>query len=245
MANIEDTKKRELELWTQYSSADDHAAMSALLKSYEPLLQKQVNRFSASPLPRPALETEARRLAVRAFQTYDPTRGAQLNTHVTNHLKHLQRFTLNYQNVGKIPEHRGTMISRYKNTFANLEDDLGREPTLAELADELQISLADVERLQIELRQDLNIIQSKDDAFFDYSYGRDLDPLHTAIEFVYFDAAPEDKKILEYTFGLGGAMKKDVKSIAMAIGKNEAYVRRRKKELAQKIKDTQLLTEHN
>jgi len=238
--NLTVKKQKELELWQSYSDTGSTEPLGELLTSYDPLLQQQVNRYSASPLPRPALETEARRLTVRAFQTYDPDKS-QLNTHVTNHLKHLQRFTLNYQNVGKIPENRGIKISRYQNMRTNLEDELGREPTVVEISDAMQIAPAEVERMQLELRQDLNIIQARDDAFFDHSFGRDMSPLQTAIEFVYYDASSEDKKIMEYTFGLGGTMKKDVKGIALALGKNESYVRRRRREIAQEIKNAEMV----
>ena len=236
--NLTARKQRELALWQEYSTKNSSQALGELLTSYEPLLQQQVNRYSASPLPRPALETEVRKLAVKAFQTYDPSK-AQLNTHVMNHLKHLQRFVLNYQNVGKIPENRGTKISKYHHIKANLEDELEREPTVAELADAMQISPAEVERLQLELRQDLNIMQKKDDAFFDYNLGTDVSPLRTAVEFVYFDSPAEDKKILEYTFGLGGVVKKDVKGIAQALNKTESYIRRRRRAIAQKIAEAE------
>jgi len=101
------------------------------------LLQKEVNKYAASPLPRTSLETEARILALKAFDSYDPNK-AQLNTHVTNHLKHLQRYVLTYQNIGKIPEHRGIAISKFQNIKENLTEDLDREPTIVELADALQ-----------------------------------------------------------------------------------------------------------
>lgn len=75
-------------------------------------------------------------LALQAFDTYDPAKG-KLNTHVMNYLKHLQRYVLDYQNVGKIPEHRGIAISKFQNRQSELQDNLGREPNVKELADEL------------------------------------------------------------------------------------------------------------
>ena len=131
------TKEKEFKLWEDWSSKEDYKARNELLTSLNPLLMKQVNKYNASPIPRTALETEARVLALNAFDSYDPSK-AQLNTHVTNHLKHLQRFVLNYQNVGKIPESRGLAISKFQNIQSNLTEDLGREPTAIELADNLQ-----------------------------------------------------------------------------------------------------------
>lgn len=129
-------REKELLLWKDWRTHRDKKARDELLISLSPLLHKEINKYVASPLPRTALETEARMLALNAFETYDPNK-AQLNTHVTNHLKHLQRYTLIYQNIGKIPEHRGIAISRYQHVQENLEEDLDREPTIVEISDAL------------------------------------------------------------------------------------------------------------
>jgi DNA-directed RNA polymerase specialized sigma subunit len=101
-----------------------------------PVYQKEANKFKSAPLPNSAIESQAKILTLKAFETYDPSKS-QLNTHVTNHLKHLQRYVLEYQNIGKIPEHRGLAIGKYQTVFDNLKEDLGREPTDMELADNL------------------------------------------------------------------------------------------------------------
>ena len=236
-------KEQELYWWKDWNQHNDKKARNRLLKSLDPLLNKEVNKFVASPIPRPALETEARILALNAFKSYDPSK-AQLNTHVTNHLKHLQRYVLTYQNVGRIPEHRGIAISRYQTIKENLEEDLSREPTIVELADILSWSPAEVERMQIELRKDLSIAAQSDTdggtkGFFDYSFST-TDVLKEAIEFVYFDASSEDKKILEYVFGIGGKQILAPKNISFKINRTELYVKKRLKFLAQEIQNARL-----
>ena len=77
-----DRKEKELLLWQEWKTTGSNRARNELLRSIDPLLQKQVNKFQSSPIPRTALETEARMLALKAFETYDPSK-AQLNTHVT------------------------------------------------------------------------------------------------------------------------------------------------------------------
>ena len=234
-------RQQEMELWSSYK-AGNKKSLSPLLSSFDPLLQQQVNRYSAAPIPREALETEARMLAVKAFDTYDPNKGAQLNTHVTNHLKHLQRYTLKYHNIGAIPDTRGIKISRYQNVFSNLTEELNREPSILELSDALQMPPIEVERLQIELRKDLTIQEAGDseEGFFDYSGGISEDAtLKTAIEYVIFDSAPEDQKIIEATFGIGQP-RKSVAEISLMLGKPESYVRKRLKMLAEKIKEAEM-----
>ena len=230
-------KEQELKLWQEWHDNKSRSSRNKLLRSLDPLLYKQVNKYVASPIPRTALETEARMLALNAFDTYDPSK-AQLNTHVTNHLKHLQRYVLNYQNVGKIPEHRGLAISKFQNTQSNLAEDLGREPNATELADTLQWSIPEVERMQSELRSDLNIRQLEEEGegnFFDYTMSQSSN-LDDAVEFIYYDSSEEDKKILEYMFGIKGEQKIPVSEIALKLNKTESYIRSRLKILALNIK---------
>jgi RNA polymerase primary sigma factor len=205
---------------------------------------REVNKFSGSPLPRTALETEARVLALRAFDNYDPAK-AQLSTHVTNHLKHLQRYVLTYQNIGRIPEHRGIAIGKFQTVKENLMEDLNREPTIVELADALQWSPAEVERMQTELRRDLNIMTREEDreelgGFFDYSIQDRPDPLKEAIQLVYFDSSPEDKLILEYAFGINRKQILSPKEIGRKIGRSEEYVRQKFLRLAREIQNARL-----
>lgn len=231
--NIE-SKRQELDWWKDWKKTGNSEPLNNLIRSIDPFLQSYVNKYNTSPLPRPAIESQARQLAVRAFHTYDPSKAA-LNTHVGHELKHLHRYVLDYQNVGKIPENRGIAISKFKNMKAHLEDELGMPPTTIQLAERLNWSPAEVERMQRELRQDLNIATGDpEEGFFDYSLTAS-DPMYEAVQYVYYESGPEEKKILEYTFGLGGNPKLGVADIARKLNKPELQIRKTRKELADKI----------
>ena len=229
-------KSEELATWKKWKKTKDPSNLNSLLRSMDPFLQSHVNKYVTSPIPRPALEAQARILAVKAFHTFDPTKGAQLNTHLGHELKHLTRYVVEYQNVGKIPENRGIAISKFKNIKSNLSEELNREPTLTELSDKLMWSMPETERMQKELRQDLNIVQGKEEAFFDSSYNtsdRDRD----LVEFAYYSASPDEKKVLEYWFGMGGSPRLTVDEMAIRMNKTPAEIRLISKELARKIKE--------
>jgi len=192
-------KEKELELYNQYKSGSN-MAKKKLLTSLKPIIQYQVNKFNGSGLPVIALKLEGRRLADHAIDTYDPKK-AQLNTHVVNNLKKLSRFVMNYQNIGHIPEPRVLIIGKYNVIYDNLAADLGREPTILELSDAMKISVAEIERLQSELRKDLSITTPTDDGeggfyFFAPASTGTVDR-DEVIKFVYYDADPVDKKIME------------------------------------------------
>lgn len=238
MTYFEDIKERERRLFQEYS-AGSTTAKADLMQSLAPVIYGQVNKFKGSGLPDIALELEAKDLAYKAIDTYDPTK-AQLNTHVTNSLKKLSRFVMNYQNIGHIPEPRILMIGKYNTIFDNLEAELGREPTVIELSDNLQVSIAEVERLQSELRKDLSMTLQDDDddgGFYFYAETPGEDPAaRQAIEFVYYDADPIDKKIMEYRFGLSGVRRLSSKDIALNLKMSPSALKKRELKIAKEIR---------
>lgn len=239
---METIKQKELELYQRYKKGDLEAKKE-LIKSFDPLINSQVQKFSNSGLPVIALKNEARNLVSQAIDTYNPNMGTQLNTHTVNYLKKLSRFTTNYQNVGYIPEPRALKIGQYQTVVKNLEMEKGREPTAAEIADAMNISIKEVERLKTEMRKDLsmNIINEDEDnpgGFYEHIAPQYTDSkLKEAIDFVYFDADPIDKKILEMTLGLFGNQKRTNKEIMLQLNLTETEFNKRKKELATKIKE--------
>lgn len=235
-------KKQEAELYNRYKTNNDKQAKKELIHSLTPLIRSQVGRYKNSGLPYGALELEGKKLTSKAIDTYDPAMGTQLNTHVTTYLKKLSRYTNTYQNVGHIPEPRALMIGRYNTVFDNLQADKGREPTVFELADNMNVPPAEIERLQLEQRNDLHMelpSAEADDGGFSYYIQPDTtDPkLKEALEFVYFDAGPADKKILEYTFGMGGTRKITASEIKLKLKITESELRKRKAALAKQLRE--------
>jgi len=232
-------KERELNLYNRWRDGDNQAKME-LLGSLEPLIRKSVNKFYKSGIPEFAVRAEGFRLASGAIDSYDPTK-AQLNTHVTNYLKKLSRFVTNYQNVGHIPEPRALIIGKYNTIYANLEADKGREPTVVELSDAMQVSPAEIERLQSELRADLSLTIEEDDddvGFYSFTRDEETDPkVRQAIETVYFEADPIDKKIMEYHFGLYGTARIKSKDMVLKLNLRDSDLKSRKTKLGIEINE--------
>lgn len=233
-------KELEQDLLQRYQ-AGDKSTKKELVHSLTPLIRSQASKFKNSGLPYSAIELEGKRLASQAIDTFDPKMGVQLNTHVTNYLKKLSRFTTTYQNVGHIPEPRALMLGKYETMFANLAAEKGREPTLTELADAMQVPPIEIDRLQSERRADLHMeLASADPEEGGFSYyvaPNSEDPkLREALEFVYFDSDPINKKILEYTFGLSNVQIITAKEIKDKLKLTEAELQTRKTQLSSEIK---------
>lgn len=200
-------------------------------------------KYAGVNLPKGAIELEAKKLAIQALESYDPNFGTQINTHVINYLKKLQRFVITYQNVAHIPEPRAIAIGKYQTIYENIESEKGREPTIHELSDAMNWAPIEVERLQSEQRKDLSITADTDDessGFYYFQNPWDEDNANLqAIQFVYFDSDPIDKKIMEYTFPDLGKYEKSFtkKDIALKLNLSAQEVRKRQKAIAEKLKE--------
>jgi len=236
-----DIKEKELQLFNKYKKTGDIKAKQELLSSLAPLINGQVNKYVNSGLPKLSIELEGYRLAGNALNTYNPELS-QLNTHVTNNLKKLSRFVTDYQNIGHIPEPRALMIGQYKTVFNNLQDEKGREPTTVELADALNVSINEIERMQTELRKDLymgNIAEGEDDiGFYEFvNPAEQTSAYKEALEFVYFDSDPIDKRIIEGYTGIYNKPKKKSKDLLKELNLTEAQLLTRRKKIAKNIKE--------
>ena len=71
-------KEYELELWKSWNENKSNDSLNELLESFNPLIEKEVNVFKTSPLPKDALKLRALSLTKKALDTYDPNKS-QLN----------------------------------------------------------------------------------------------------------------------------------------------------------------------
>jgi DNA-directed RNA polymerase specialized sigma subunit len=172
--------------------------LQRVLDQLNPVIQRAVNRWSGT-LARPALELEAKTLAREAIGTYRPGAGASLATHVTNRLQKLSRLNYQHQNLARIPEYQNLKYNTYQRAQAQLQDELGRDPTNEELADQLGWSRPAVTHFQRNLRQEF--IESGDTPpIFDDSPGES-----GMVDYIYYDLSPIQQKIFEFTSGYQGA----------------------------------------
>jgi len=161
---------------------------------------------------------------MKAIDTFDVSKKAAFNTHLTNYLKKLFRFVSDNQNIAKIPEQRIRKINLFQIETAKLEDRLGREPTEAELADSLAWSIKEVHRMKKELSRAEILEFGEDSSYADL--GINSNAVQRALSIVYTDASPEEKYILEYTTNIVNNKKhKSVTDIAKKLKLSESRVR--------------------
>lgn len=135
-----DAKSKDLELWLKWKKSRSSMDLEALMTQVMPLLRRETSRWSRIA-PTFVLDAEAKKLALKAFETYDPNRVpiTALASHITNHLQKLSRFAYARQSSVGIPEHQRLTFNKYNNVKRKLEDQLGYAPTIDDIADHMGI----------------------------------------------------------------------------------------------------------
>lgn len=230
----------ELDLWRQWKVSNENPEkLQPLLNSLNPVITAQVNRHAPPRMYRPAIEAEARALTVKALKKYDPSRGAQITTHVTTNLRGLNRFVKKHQNFTRIVEAQAHKIGELQRTQDSLTEELGRPPTSLEIADRMKIGVKKVERLKLEMRPDIFVIPSGgEEGGMDLNPFTEMSPVHREIvEMLPYELTTEEQQVFSHLFGLNGKKKtSSTGEIARSLGWSDSKVSQVKKKIADKYK---------
>jgi len=221
-------QEQQLDLWKKWKKNPTDENLSNLFKSFEPMMRMQMNKYKGAEIPPIAVELQLKTLMKDAFETYKPSQGASLATHVYNQTKRISRYIGDLQNIGKIPEHRRLKISQYMAAFQELEQALGREPGISELADRLKWPVVEVERMESELRR------SKPESMFDDTGKELMSKEQLVLRTIWQELDPTEKVVFEHTLGWG-RQKLQAQEIAKKLNVSPATVSRIRSNIASKI----------
>ena len=134
-------------LWSRWKDEKDEGAFDELLTSLDPLIRYNLGKWSTNPVNQIALRANAYSLVRDNMGKYDPNKGA-MSTHVTNSMLPIHRYVSTYQNPMTVPERLTQQFGAVQRAEEDLRDDLGREPTINEIAIKSKISADRIERIQ-------------------------------------------------------------------------------------------------
>jgi len=227
-------QEQDLALWKTWKKNPTDANTSALLKQVNPLIQRETNKW-AGTLARPLLETEGKRLAVQAFKTYDPNRGAALGTHVVNQLQKMSRLSYANQNVARLPENKMLQFHTYHVGHSQLQDNFGRPPTVDEMADHLGWTLPQINKFNKQTGHQELIESVGVDAI-----GKDMAQVETSdhmIDFIHHDLPPVQRSMFEHLTGYQGAEQLNNTQIQKKLGLTQGQYSYQKRKLVDTVGD--------
>lgn len=204
-------KGEEQELWKTWKSNPTEDNLAPLMSSLQNLVQHRVNQFRKAPVPPAAVMGFANVQVAKALNSYNPSKGVALGTHVQWHLKKVQSFVIKHQNIGKIPDQRVNNITEFKQAKDELKETMGHEPDSLSIAEHLGWSQKEVVRMDSELRKDLIASRSLEiDTLPELYASKDREVLR----YIHYDLTPDERLVFEYSAGLYGKPKIPASEIA-------------------------------
>ena len=177
----------------------------------------------------PQMKHQARLYAADAVRSYDPASGASLNTWTQNQLQNMHRFKRENQGPVKIPDRAAIDAWAIEKASRELEDELGTEPDVRQLADRSGLSVKRIAKV----RQITRPVAAASQMYDDGELRQDF--LGESLEYVYDESDPVDRRIIEMLTGYGGSPVMQKNEIAAKLGISPSQVTRRAERIGVKI----------
>lgn len=127
----------------------DKKAREHMIKANLRLVVKIAHDYEGLGLPLLDLINEGNIGLMKAVERFDPGKGGKLSTYAAWWIKQsIKRALANQSKTIRLPVHLVDKISRMRRTALRLQEEFGREPTDAELGDELGMSANRVAQLR-------------------------------------------------------------------------------------------------
>lgn len=228
------TPEQFYDIWRSDPTPDN---LNKVVRALEPAIVYKLSAVGGNDSPQ--LKHQARLYTAEAVQRFKPDSGTSLHTWTVNHLQGLQRFKRENQGPVKIPDRAAVDAWAIEKANRELEDELGFEPDVQQLADGSGMSVQRISKV----RQITRPVAASAQMFDEGSTMTDY--LGEALDYVYGDSDSIDRKIIEYTTGYGGVAVLNKKEIAARVGLSPAQVTRRSERIGRKLVEMDSALESN
>ena len=253
MANIGQyplvSPQEEIELAARIAQGDTEAR-SKLIRSNLRLVVKIAHDFKGLGLPLLDLISEGNTGLMRAVEKFDPSKGAKLSSYAAWWIKQSMRRALaNQARTIRIPVQSASKIAKIQAARQKLAEELKREPSDKEIADEINLTERTVTGLRLGKTTTISLhdpIQHGEDGEF-----RDIipDEKTTAPDEMVQDEEilshmlkltdqleERERTILELRFGLNGEKPKTLEEVSCKIGRTRERVRQIQNQALDKLR---------
>ena len=142
------TPQEEIDLAARIKKGD-REARALMIKANLRLVVKIAHDYANMGLPLLDLVSEGNIGLMKAIERFDPAMGAKLSTYAAWWIKQaIKRALANQSKTIRLPVYLLDKISKIRTASLQMSDELGREPTDDELAQEIGISRSKVSQLK-------------------------------------------------------------------------------------------------
>jgi RNA polymerase primary sigma factor len=198
------------------TAKDGMAAQEHLIKANSRLVVSVAKKYVGRGVPFLDLIQEGNIGLIRAVKKFDYRRGYKFSTYATWWIRQaVTRAIADQGRTIRVPVHMYEQINRLARVSRQLVQELGRDPTMEEIAEELGVSAKKVERTIKVSQRPLSLempVGEEDDSFLgDFIEDNDAPSptdqasqqlLRDQIEDIFVSLTPREVRILQLRFGL-------------------------------------------
>lgn len=248
---IEDLELEKRKLAAQRRAEDDAlyqawkadpgpATTEPIMQRLAPVFRSKEISWKAPAVNPAAFQAKAKSLAIEALKTYDPQKAA-LRTWVEHRLQPLKRFNVEQQNYAKIPEAKAARIGDIQGATDDLREELGRDPTHAEIAEYVNPNLSKRQQLTPQKVQEIQAAQRRDvigSSFESDPVPRAISRERQVIGQLRPALQPDQQEVYDYLYGQQGKPKiTSTTQLAKLLGKSPSQVSRLRTAILAKYKE--------
>lgn len=227
-----DVEEMHRDAYNAWKTSPTNATRGGLLKSVAPVIDRAVFTYAGAK-PSPTVKSQARLMAIKAFDTYDPAKGSMKN-HLMGTLRGLQRYAGQQSQIISIPERVALDKRHLMDAEEYLRDQFGRDPSDMELADHTGLALKRIGYIR-GAASGVASGSMLDEEGEVYSPPSSI-PGSTSREdslrqMIYYDLDDTDRTIMDYTLGANGVQPLTTGEIARRLGITAGAVSQRKNKI--------------
>ncbi|MFY9984466.1 MAG: RNA polymerase sigma factor RpoD/SigA [Chthoniobacterales bacterium] len=232
------TQQEEIDLAARIKKGD-REARALMIKANLRLVVKIAHDYKNLVLPVLDLVSEGNIGLMKAVERFDPAKGGKLSTYAAWWIKQsIKRALANQSKTIRLPVHLVDKISKMNRVASQMSEELGREPTDDELAEEVGLSPRSVSQLKTasirpaSLNAPINEDDSTEfgdlvgdeDARTPFEFLRDRN-LRDELPELLAILDPRERTIIFQRYGLDGARPRTLEEVGKKLGVTRERIR--------------------
>jgi len=218
---------------------DGLAAREHLIRANARLVISIANKYVGRGVPLLDLIQEGSIGLIRTADKFDYRKGNRFSTYATWWIRQaVTRAIADQGRIIRVPVHKGDLINKLRRTAHRLAQVVGREPTLEELADAMDMPRQKVEEIIRIARRPLSLTAPIDEEgeseLGDFIEDQDNQPpddvattsvLRETVQGVLEDLPPRELRILQLRYGLLDGQPRTLEQVGRKLGVSRERVR--------------------